>query len=453
MKKTSYLLLAVLFCHCNALDPEIPKGQTSFAQDKLPSCSVEEMEKSGVHIRWKITIDSRLNTSLDQMLLYYAEEDELSGSTWQVLDLSPQFKNSNETNVTLSNLKPATAYHYQIYLANQFTEGYPAQSGFTTRNAAWVKVGEVPPVVHGRQVLKVANRIFMITDYTSVKNFSYLNPAMEHNQLWEYDPVKTEWKYITQTPFIGRFQFVCFGLGDQIFMGLGYRHTGIGRNMYSYVDWWCYDLKQNQWTRKKDFGGLKFNMMTFFSVQGKGYMLTGSKTNPQELPDYGRETMHLYEYDLLNDAWKEKAPFPGEKIVDGSSFVISNRAFVFAGTFGAYSYADESFTEYTPLYYVDDMWEYDCLNNRWFKRSSFGGGKRTQMATGVTVSNKGFAGCGLSEKDWTAEWPLDWWGYIPETDEWIAYPAPPFNPDFTFEHDGHIFIGKNDGELWKYAEW
>lgn len=453
MKNTYILLsLTVLLCRCNTLDPGSPEGQTSFLQDKLPSCSVEEVERSATHIRLRVTIDHRSNTSVEQIQLYYAEENDPSEDAYHILDLSKWLRNSTEMDVTVADLKPATAYRYHIHIANQFINEYPVRSAFTTQHAAWTKVGEMPPMVHGRHVLNVGGRAIMITDYTSSRDFSYLDPVEEYNQLWEYDPVKADWTYVSQPPFIGRSQFVCFGIDEQIYMGLGYRHTGIGRNMYSYMDWWCYDLKLDQWTQKKDFGALKFNLMTTFSVGGKGYMLTGSETNEQELPDYGRETMHLYEYDPSGDIWREKSPYPGQKLVDGSSFVIGERAFVFTGTFGFYSFADQNFTEYTPLYYVDDMWEYDQMNNRWTKRSAFGGGERTQMVTGVS-GNKGFAGGGLSEDEWEAVWPLDWWGYVPETDKWIAYPAPPFSPDFAFVQDGDIFIGINYGELWKYTEW
>ncbi len=453
MKKYVLLLLSVLCCQCNAWDPDMPQGKSFIKQDRLPACSIVETDKSGVHIQWRIRMDALLNTSLDQVRFYYAEDNGLPDPAWQSLDLSGRFAGHTEVDLTLSNLKPATAYRYRLYLANPFTEDYPVQSRFTTRPAAWVQTGVVPPAVHGRQVVKAGGQTILITDYTCAAGFTITRPPLEHNQLWAFDPAGMEWKYITQAPFIGRTQFVCFGLHDQVFIGLGYRHTGIVRNIYSYVDWWCYDLKTDTWTRKKDFGGLKDNLMTFFSAAGKGYMLSGSETNEQELPEHGRESLHLYEYQPLTDTWKEKAPFPGQKLTRGASFVIGDRAWVYGGTYGGYSYVDENFSEYMPAYYVDDVWEYECLNDRWHKRSVFPGGDRTQMANGVAAGNKGFAGCGLAEVNYEAVWPLDWWGYLPETDEWIAYPAPPFQPDFTFEQEGIVFIGKNDGELCKYIEW
>lgn len=433
-------LLLILLCTCNTVDPDIPDGQTSF-RDKLPACSVEVIDRAGTYVRLKVKIEHTSNTSLDSIRLYYRTDSSQPEAVIQIPNAGTVWDAVSEVDVAIPDLKPLTSYEFRIYEANQYTGDYTVSGHFTTRNAVWMKIGNMPPDLFGKRIVKAGNRIFLITEYIS-DEYPYTDPTSKHNEIWEYDPDTSAWEFVSQSPFPGRFQCSYFGLDDQIYIGLGHRRDGSGIWLSSFTEWWCYDLKRDEWIQKKDFHELWMGGRTSFSVGNKGYIII----EYNEVNEY--QPMHLYEYNPLDDTWMEKAPFPGLKVSSGSSFVIGHRVFFFTGMHSIY----EEGAEYATSEYVSDMWEYDCEKDKWTRRSDFGGGGREQVLGGVSMGNKGFVGGGFSLTNDERKTVTDWWCYISDIDTWIAYPAPPDWPDFAFELNGSMYIGLNYEGIWKFVE-
>lgn len=60
-----------------------------------------------------------------------------------------------------------------------------------------------------------------------------------------------------------------------------------------------------------------------------------------------------------------------------------------------------------------DFWEYDPATNAWTQKADFGGTPRF-LATGFSISGKGYIGTG----DGTTGYTKDFWEYDPMTNIW-----------------------------------
>ncbi len=435
-----FAFLLVALCGCAGNDPDIPDGQ-SFYQDRLPACTTEVIDMAGTYARLRVKIKHQLNTSLDSIRLYY----RVAGSPSEIALEMPGYDTTSKSvseEVTIPGLNPLTSYQYRIYMANHCISEYTEPTHFTTRNAAWVKVGDMPADFMGRKVVQVANRVFLITEYIFADDYPTYAPTTKHNEIWEYDPEMKDWKFVSRSPFLGRFQCVYFGLENNIYMGMGFRRDGTERGLYSFTEWWSYDLQRDEWKQKSNFPGLWANLMTYFTAGNMGYMITEYND-----PEY-HERMHVYQYNPLNDTWKEKAPCPGAGAVDGSYFTIGQRAYIFTGIHGIY----EEGAEAARPEYVSDMWEYDTKNDQWTRCSNFGGGERAQLTSGISIGDKGFAGGGFNLQHGERNIVNDWWCYLPGIDSWIAYPNPPTWPNFAFQLKGDLYIGNTSVGIWKLVE-
>lgn len=98
------------------------------------------------------------------------------------------------------------------------------------------------------------------------------------------------------------------------------------------------------WVRTSDFDGVARGEASCFSIGDKGYLVCGydgSRSNTR-LND-------LWEYDMLTDAWTQKADFPGAARSNGTAFAIDSK-----GYFG---------TGYDGENKLNDFWEYDPASN------------------------------------------------------------------------------------------
>ncbi len=81
--------------------------------------------------------------------------------------------------------------------------------------------------------------------------------------------------------------------------GKGYVGGGFDNNNNKLIDLWEYDASSNTWTQKSN---LPFTPSTIawsaFSINGKGYIVSGSNTDP------------FYEYDPATNSWTQKANLP-----------------------------------------------------------------------------------------------------------------------------------------------
>ena len=103
----------------------------------------------------------------------------------------------------------------------------------------------------------------------------------------------------------------------------------------------------SQWTQKADFGGTSRFQATGFSINGKGYIGTGTDLSKKR---------DFWEYDPSTDTWSQKADFGGTARNLAVGFSIGTKGYIGTG-------ADLSDRK--------DFWEYDPTTNAWTQKSRF----------------------------------------------------------------------------------
>src|SRR5689334_25410056 len=102
---------------------------------------------------------------------------------------------------------------------------------------------------------------------------------------------------------------------------------------------------QGVWTQLTDFGGTARDSAIAFSIDGKGYIGTGS--------DAGVRTSDFWEYDPSTNTWTRKADFPGAPIWLATGFSIGSKGYIGTGTVNNAPGSKRWFAEYDP---ATDTW-------------------------------------------------------------------------------------------------
>lgn len=196
---------------------------------------------------------------------------------------------------------------------------------------------------------------------------------------------------------------------------------------------------QNTWTQQVDFGGVARWSAIGFSVNGKGYLGTGT---------YGEND--FWEFDPTSEVWTQKANLPGETITDAVGFSIGNYGYLGTG-WGVGIQATNHF------------WQYDPAQNKWTKKKKFPGDKRS-LATGFSIGNKGYIGSGAGQQ---SDYKEDFYEYDPVTDTWTQIADLPgasrvAATGFSIGNKGYSAFGSKGSsgastDLWEYdsftGEW
>jgi N-acetylneuraminic acid mutarotase len=186
-----------------------------------------------------------------------------------------------------------------------------------------------------------------------------------------------------------------------------------------------------------------------FAINAKGYIGGG------EIEFYMSfsPSNQLWEYDTVTRSWSQKANFPGDNILNASSFVIGNDAYVCTGG-----------TSAPGVNFSKENWQYDQTANTWTRKSDFPGTARS-FATATAINNKGYVGLGDEALNSTFPDTKDWWQYDPVTDSWtrkadFAGGKRGGAVSFTINNKGYVSCGhhvnvntnnaKLFNDLWQY---
>ena len=135
--------------------------------------------------------------------------------------------------------------------------------------------------------------------------------------------------------------------------------------------------------------------------------------------------------------WVQKASFPPLARHRCIGFSIGDKGYLGLGHVNAGG---------VTIAYAD-FWEYDHATNTWTQKADFAGGNR-YAAIGISIGNKGYAGCGLSSSFGQFN---DWWEYNPVTNLWLQkapLPGPPREGGSGFSMNGKGYAG-----LGYYSDW
>jgi N-acetylneuraminic acid mutarotase len=208
---------------------------------------------------------------------------------------------------------------------------------------------------------------------------------------------------------------VGFSLNGKGYVGTGSPILSAGKSF------WEYDPLTNSWTQKADFAGNGRMYASAFSIGNKAYVGLGKISDSMPTDDF-------WEYDPNSNTWLQKANFPGGIRFNSFSFALNGRGYIGAGQ-GKGSWKQ-------------DFWEYDAATDIWTQKANYGGGK-VGGAVAFTIDNKAYVGTG---RDINLDYRKDFWQYDPISDLWIQ--KADFNGGertrsigFTLSDVGYIGLG------------
>jgi N-acetylneuraminic acid mutarotase len=168
-----------------------------------------------------------------------------------------------------------------------------------------------------------------------------------------------------------------------------------------------------------------------FSLEGKGYILSGYSTNTQS---YSNE---VWEFNPSDNSWTRKSDFPGQGRIRAISFIIDNDIYICLGDQG---YGFDPFS---------DLWKYETLTDTWSQKANFPLDKYG-LPVCFTNSGKAYVGLGLvNYNDGGGNISSKFWSYDPIKNEWnqIAdYPYFNYSATaFTIGNSSYVGLGMISG--------
>jgi N-acetylneuraminic acid mutarotase len=172
----------------------------------------------------------------------------------------------------------------------------------------------------------------------SLNNKGYICSGFDGNylkDLWEYDPSLDKW---TQKASLGgskRSAAMSFILNGKAYIVSG-NNNGSALN-----DLWLYDPSTDTWTQKRRISNVsddsydddyttivRFNGVAFV-MGSRAYIASGEN---------GSMVNSTWEYDDTNDLWAEKTSFEGSPRTGAAAFTLEDKGFVLTGRNGSLSY-------------------------------------------------------------------------------------------------------------------
>jgi N-acetylneuraminic acid mutarotase len=141
--------------------------------------------------------------------------------------------------------------------------------------------------------------------------------------VWEYDPRADRWSRKADMP-----EAIVWS-GYFVLNGRGYIGAGGRRGQAIARAFWEYDPKADSWARKADFPGpIRFRAVGF-SLNGKGWIGTGTESMGDATAGVLND---LWEYDPQANAWTQKPAFSGPARGAAVGFVLGSRVYIGTGT-------------------------------------------------------------------------------------------------------------------------
>lgn len=125
---------------------------------------------------------------------------------------------------------------------------------------------------------------------------------------------------------------VGFAIDTTGYLGCGFNYSQDWRK-----DFWRYNAGTNTWTQVANYGGTARSNAIGFSVQGKGYVGTGTDM-------YFRND--FWQFDPANNSWLQVADYPAGTILGGIGFSINGSGYAGLGR-DSLAYRND-FWQYTP---------------------------------------------------------------------------------------------------------
>ena len=251
----------------------------------------------------------------------------------------------------------------------------------------------------------------LIMQYCSLLLFFLLSACIKY----DLTPINN-WEQLNDFPGEARASATSFAYQEKAFIGLG--RAGLRDNFLK--DLWQYDSQTDQWTRKTDFPG-EARVKAIGAVIGdKAYVGLGAIA-PYTGPIYN----DFWEYDIINDNWKQVASFPGKASNDLFCAVIDDCIYTTEG--------------YTSTQFKPDTYKYNPKTNEWTQLKDCPV-KRTGTA-GFAIDKNFYVGTGYDIERYK-----DFYCYHTETDSWSRVADLPevrvLSKGISINGQGYIMLGR-----------
>ncbi|MEO8148204.1 MAG: kelch repeat-containing protein [Bacteroidia bacterium] len=214
------------------------------------------------------------------------------------------------------------------------------------------------------------------------------------------------------------------------FSANGKGYVSCGLNSISSNDLWEFDPVANTWTQKANLPGVARISPFSFGIGTKGYLGCGQQNaSPYSLNDF-------YEYNPVTNTWTQKSNYPGIIYYGMGSFVVNNKGYV-AG--GSVSYLN-------PLY--NELYQYNPANDTWTQKTALTGYGRRDISC-FAIGNKGYLCGGEYQNDLLSSC----YAYDVTTDTWSQVASLPnsTNEYAAFALNGRGYIAAGQQGSWFFG--
>lgn len=254
------------------------------------------------------------------------------------------------------------------------------------------------------------------------------------NDVWKFDPFTKRWTRVSDFPGDPRKNAMAFAIGNFGYVGAGTTGSSQRRDMYKY------DIGADQWTSLSNYPGNGMRLAFNAACNGKAYAGGGVTV----VQGTNRVYRDFYEYDPVNDNWRNLPNLPFGYRSSGISFTINDTIYFGLG--------------YDGIQDKNDLWGYSVNDSSWTQKANFPGVGRVRanafIHSGKAVIGGGFRVGGTSMLG-------DYYEYDPSTDSWITInqgfsdSARSAFATFSLNNRGYLFGGyTNNGllkDLWSYG--
>ncbi|MGY6744088.1 MAG: Kelch repeat-containing protein [Cecembia sp.] len=278
----------------------------------------------------------------------------------------------------------------------------------------------------------------------SVDNLPDDKPSLEKPKE-EEEQIVLSFSKSKSMPTPGRKRAFSFAIDNKIYVGTGFGTDESGQKYFS--DFWEYDIQNDTWEEKAPFPLGPFSDGDAISYNGIGYVLFGKKIVCEQIdtPCNHIDVGEVHAYDPSTDTWEKVADFSDQpRLIGGHATLIGDKVF-FVNNFDAYTInlIDFSYTSLAnPPDFINDATHFMIEENIF-------------LIMGMNS--------GIGKKDcFTYNIPSDQWQVLPDFPEVGRYGSV----GFANEGMGYVLGGKQGDisgqneqfkDIWQYnpttTEW
>lgn len=210
---------------------------------------------------------------------------------------------------------------------------------------------------------------------------------------------------------------IYFSIGSKLYVGGGYTGSSALNTFYEYTP------STNSWAQKANIPSIIYSAASF-SLNGKGYIVSGKTTNLVST---------VFKYDPTTNTWQTMNSFLGTSRQNTVGFNAGGKGYVFGGYIGGSSV-------------VNDLWQYNDTTDTWTQMASCPGPGRDGPAA-LVINNQIFVGLGGDVS--AVSIYSDFYNFNPLTNSYTQVASAPIGMDgaanFTVGNLGYVGIGYTTG--------